>query len=70
MNDEDMVRTVSVEHFARIAKLHAIVRDINATIDKDWDGLHYEWRLVDDSSNPVAMGDHGEYPLFRTEETM
>lgn len=70
MNPEDMVRTVSVEHFARIAKLHAIVRDINATIAPDWDGLHYEWRLVDDSGNPVAMGDHGEYPLFHTEETV
>jgi hypothetical protein len=64
-----MVRTVSTEHFAHIAKLHAAVRDINATLFPTWDGLHYEWRLVDENGNPVAMGDYGEYPRFHTEET-
>lgn len=70
MNDEDMVRTVSTEHFVHIAKLHATVSDINETINPAWDGLHYEWRLTDDMGNAVAMGDFGEYPRFRTEETV
>lgn len=70
MNDEDMVRsTVSIEHFTHIVKLHTTVRDINDTINTAWDGLHYEWRLVDDMGNAVAMGDFGEYPRFHTEET-
>lgn len=70
MNDEDMVRTVSTEHFAHIAKLHAVVRDINETTNAHWDNLYYEWRLVDEGGNPVAMGDFGEYPRFHTEETV
>ena len=71
MNDDDMVRsTVSTEHFAHIAKLHATVIDINDTINTARDGLHYEWRLVDDEGNSVAMGDFGEYPRFHTEETV
>ena len=70
MNDKGMVRTVAVGHFAHIVKLHATVRDINDTANQHWDGLYYEWRLVDEMGNPVAMGDFGEYPRFRTEETV
>lgn len=59
-----MQGVIGVDHMPLIADIHKAVQEANRRADTAWDDLHYEWRLVDGSGDPVAEGDYGEYPRF------